>query len=187
VPRRAYLLAVTIGRCSKSWARRWSGESGVCHRPRARSAMATASEDAIPIRLHTGDDQRTLSWGSASGSPGSRSDRNIPNRRCCVRFSCRMVPEVYQVFWAGMAAGSSSTMPRSRPAAIANKAPAGWVYRLINGSPVKATSATTLRTTIHGTYPPPLVRAMPATRNRPTVAGFPVHSSASNSQVSGQA
>ena len=41
----------------------------------------------------------------AGWAPGSRSDRNIPNRRCCVRFSYRMVPEVYQVFWAGMAAG----------------------------------------------------------------------------------
>jgi hypothetical protein len=38
-----------------------------------------------------------------------------------------MVPEVYQVFWAGMALGSSSTMPRSRPAVIASKAPAGWL------------------------------------------------------------
>src|SRR5215207_2701924 len=41
----------------------------------------------------------------ARRSPGSRSDRNIPSRRCCVRFSYRMVPEVYQMFWAGMAAG----------------------------------------------------------------------------------
>src|SRR5215207_5936602 len=39
------------------------------------------------------------------GGLGSRSDRNIPSRRCCVRFSYRMVPEVYRVFWAGMAAG----------------------------------------------------------------------------------
>ena len=44
-------------------------------------------------------------------------------------FSYRMVPEVYQVFWAGMAAGGSSTMPRLQPAAIANKAPAGWLRR----------------------------------------------------------
>src|SRR5215217_7384293 len=45
--------------------------------------------------------------GSQTAQPtlGSRSDRNIPSRRCCVRFSYRMVPEVYQVFWAGMAAG----------------------------------------------------------------------------------
>jgi len=42
---------------------------------------------------------------SGSRPLGSRSDRNIPSRRCCVRFSYRMVPEVYQVFWAGMAAG----------------------------------------------------------------------------------
>jgi IS30 family transposase len=42
---------------------------------------------------------------TASRSPGSRSDRNIPSWRCCVRFSYRMVPEVYQLFWAGMAAG----------------------------------------------------------------------------------
>ena len=41
----------------------------------------------------------------AERPPGSRSDRNIPSWRCCVRFSYRMVPEVYQVFWAGMAAG----------------------------------------------------------------------------------
>jgi hypothetical protein len=38
-------------------------------------------------------------------SPSSRSDRNIPSRRCCMRFSYRIVPEVYQLFWAGMAAG----------------------------------------------------------------------------------
>jgi hypothetical protein len=44
-------------------------------------------------------------------------------------FSYRMVPEVYQVFWAGMAAGGSSTMPRLQPAAIANKAAAGWLRR----------------------------------------------------------
>jgi hypothetical protein len=31
-----------------------------------------------------------------------------------MRFSYRMVPKVYHVFWAGMAAGSSSTMPRSQ-------------------------------------------------------------------------
>jgi transposase, IS30 family len=40
------------------------------------------------------------------GTPGSRSDRNIPSSEgVVVRFSYRMVPEVYQVFWAGMAAG----------------------------------------------------------------------------------
>ena len=44
-----------------------------------------------------------------------------------VRFSYRMVPEVYQVFWAGMAAGGSSTMLRLRPAVIASKAAAGWL------------------------------------------------------------
>ena len=38
-------------------------------------------------------------------SPGSCSDRNIPSSEGVVRFSYRMVPEVYQVFWAGMAAG----------------------------------------------------------------------------------
>ncbi|MCE3277784.1 MAG: putative transposase [Propionibacteriaceae bacterium] len=39
-------------------------------------------------------------------APGSRSDRNIPSSEgVVVRFSYRMVPEVYQVFWAGMAAG----------------------------------------------------------------------------------
>jgi hypothetical protein len=42
----------------------------------------------------------------SEGSPGSRSDRNIPSSEgVVVRFSYRMVPEVYQVFWAGMAAG----------------------------------------------------------------------------------
>jgi catechol 2,3-dioxygenase-like lactoylglutathione lyase family enzyme len=35
VPRRAYLLAVKIGRCPNPAAMRWSGESAVCHRPRA--------------------------------------------------------------------------------------------------------------------------------------------------------
>ena len=45
-----------------------------------------------------------------------------------MRFCYRMVPEVYQVFWAGMAAGEF-TMPRSQPAAIANKAPVGWLRR----------------------------------------------------------
>jgi len=44
--------------------------------------------------------------GPVEGSPGSRSDRNIPSSEgVVVRFSYRMVPEVYQVFWAGMAAG----------------------------------------------------------------------------------
>src|SRR5512133_1486311 len=42
---------------------------------------------------------------TVSRPPGSRSDRNVPSWRCCVRFCYRMVPEVYQVFWAGMAAG----------------------------------------------------------------------------------
>jgi transposase, IS30 family len=49
--------------------------------------------------------RRTLQC-SGSGTPGSRSDRNIPSSEgVVVRFSYRMVPEVYQVFWAGMAAG----------------------------------------------------------------------------------
>src|SRR5215213_11892745 len=66
----------------------------------------------------------------ARRSPGSRSDRNIPSRRCCVRFSYRMVPEVYQMFWAGMRLGrSSSTMPQSRLAVIASKAAVGWLRR----------------------------------------------------------
>jgi len=68
--------------------------------------------------------------GSASQPPGSRSDRNIPSRR---------------VLWCGSLIGwflrsircsglawrlvSSSTMPRSRPAAIASKAAAGWLRR----------------------------------------------------------
>src|SRR5215218_10981300 len=64
---------------------------------------------------------------SGSRPLGSRSDRNIPSRRCCVRFSYRMVPEVYQMFWAGWRLGSSSTMPQSRPVVIASKAPAGWL------------------------------------------------------------
>jgi hypothetical protein len=46
-----------------------------------------------------------------------------------VRFSYRMVPEVYQVLWAGMAAGELSTMLRSQPAAIANMAAVGWLRR----------------------------------------------------------
>src|SRR5215207_555233 len=45
-------------------------------------------------------------WMSRKATPGSRSDRNIPSSEgVVVRFSYRMVPEVYQMFWAGMAAG----------------------------------------------------------------------------------
>jgi hypothetical protein len=46
-----------------------------------------------------------------------------------VRFSYRMVPEVYQVFWRAWLLGSSLTMLRSRPAVIANRAAVGWLRR----------------------------------------------------------
>jgi Helix-turn-helix domain len=65
-------------------------------RGRRHGRSPVDARSRVPLR-HTA----RLRWLT----PGSRSDRNIPSRRCCVRFSYRMVPEVYQVFWAGMAAG----------------------------------------------------------------------------------
>jgi hypothetical protein len=44
-----------------------------------------------------------------------------------VRFSYRMVPEVYQVIWAGMSAGEFINDAAIGPAVIASKAPAGWL------------------------------------------------------------
>jgi hypothetical protein len=45
-----------------------------------------------------------------------------------VRFSYRMVPEVYQVFWAGMAAGEFiNDAAIAASSAIASKAPADWL------------------------------------------------------------
>ena len=62
------------------------------------------------------------------GTPGSRSDRNIASSEgVVVRFSYRMVPEVYQVFWAGMAAGEFINDAAIAAAVIASKAPAGWL------------------------------------------------------------
>jgi hypothetical protein len=44
-----------------------------------------------------------------------------------MRFSYRMVPEVYQVFWAGMAAGEFINDAAIAAGSIASKAPAGWL------------------------------------------------------------
>ena len=46
-----------------------------------------------------------------------------------MRFSYRMVPEVYQVFWAGMAAGEFINDAAVAAGSFANKAPAGWLRR----------------------------------------------------------
>ena len=46
-----------------------------------------------------------------------------------MRFCYRMVPEVYQVFWAGMAAGEFINDAAIAAAVIANKAAVGWLRR----------------------------------------------------------
>lgn len=46
----------------------------------------------------------------ADRSPGSCGDRNTPSAEVLwMRFSYRMVPEVYVVFWTGMAPGEFIT------------------------------------------------------------------------------
>ena len=46
-----------------------------------------------------------------------------------MRFSYRMVPEVYQVFWAGMAAGEFINDAAIAAAVIASGAAVGWLRR----------------------------------------------------------
>jgi hypothetical protein len=46
-----------------------------------------------------------------------------------VRFCYRMVPEVYQVFWAGMAAGEFINDAAIAAAVIVNRAAVGWLRR----------------------------------------------------------
>ena len=79
-------------------------------------SLAVGLADAGPSREPTHDrasgrDRRP----DVRGTPGSRSDRNIPSSEgVVVRFSDRMVPEVYQTFWAAWRVVSSSTMRRLR-------------------------------------------------------------------------
>jgi len=46
-----------------------------------------------------------------------------------VRFCYRMVPEVYQVFWAGMAAGEFINDAAIAAGSYRNKAAVGWLRR----------------------------------------------------------
>ena len=78
----------------------------------------SASQEIRPLSsTKTGD--FATSDASERRPPGSRSDRNIPSSEgVVVRFSYRMVPEVYQVFWAGMAAGEFINDAAIAPAVI---------------------------------------------------------------------
>jgi hypothetical protein len=69
---------------------------------------------------------RTRTSHRVNGSPASRSDRNIPSSEgVVVRFSYRMVPEVYQVFWAGMAAGEFISDAAIAAGSYRNSSPSG--------------------------------------------------------------
>ncbi len=70
----------------------------------------------------------------ARQSPGSPSDRNIPSRRCGVRFSYRMVPEVYQVFWAGMAAGEFINDAAIAAGSYRKQSAVGWLRGRVSAS-----------------------------------------------------
>jgi hypothetical protein len=62
-------------------------------------------------------------------SSGSCSDRNTPSPEVLLmRFSYRMVPEVYQLFWAALARGEFITDAAVAP--IASRAPGGWSRRV---------------------------------------------------------
>jgi hypothetical protein len=47
-----------------------------------------------------------------------------------MRFSYRMVPEVYQLFWAAMARGEFITDAAVAAGTFANRAPGGWLRRV---------------------------------------------------------
>ena len=63
----------------------------------------------------------------ASRSPGSCGDRNTPSPEVLwMVFSDRMVPEVYQTFWAAMARGEFITDAAAEAGTYRRKG-AGWL------------------------------------------------------------
>jgi hypothetical protein len=66
-----------------------------------------------------------------AGTPGSCGDRNTPSPEVLsMRFSYRMVPEVYQLFWAAMARGEFITDAAADAGMYRKRCTLGWLRRL---------------------------------------------------------